>query len=278
MADFSDPFNPRSWSYSFFESCCNVYVDEDNLFLVERDRDARGIRIIDNSDPRHLRQVGFYPLDDPLEIVASGDYCYIRVRDGYQIVDISDPAQPQFAGSFQNLTGKMTISGDYLYIAAGEDGIVVIDVSDPEAPEQYGYYDTAGMAERIAVDGDLIYVADQTQVGIYRLEPSDRISKLTDAVPSEFNLFPPRPNPFNSITTIRYGLPYPGNISLQVYNHSGQQITTLFEGNRQASIHTSILTASDLPSGLYFLRLDYTTLIKGGARGDSRVQKVMLIR
>ena len=83
-------------------------------------------------------------------------------------------------------------------------------------------------------------------------------------------LYQTYPNPFNSITTIRYGLPYPSRVSLQVYNLSGQRITTLFEGYRQAGYHTANLTADNLPSGLYFIRLDAGVKVM--------TQKVMLIK
>ena len=89
-------------------------------------------------------------------------------------------------------------------------------------------------------------------------------------LPSEFTLYPTFPNPFNNSTTITYSLPHPGNVSLQVYNLSGQRITTLFEGFKQAGIYTSNLTADNLPSGLYFVRLK--------ASDQVFTQKVMLIR
>ncbi len=88
-------------------------------------------------------------------------------------------------------------------------------------------------------------------------------------LPCVFILFPAYPNPFNSTTTIRYGLPYPSNVSIQVYNPSGQRIGTLFEGYRQAGIHTTTLPATNLPSGLYFVQLESDELF---------TQKVMLIR
>jgi len=88
--------------------------------------------------------------------------------------------------------------------------------------------------------------------------------------PCVFILYPAYPNPFNSTTTIRYGLPYPSNVLLQVYNITGRQITTLYEGNKQAGIHTTNLIANVLPSGLYFLQME--------ASGEQFTQKVILVR
>ncbi|NQU05920.1 MAG: T9SS type A sorting domain-containing protein [Calditrichaeota bacterium] len=91
-----------------------------------------------------------------------------------------------------------------------------------------------------------------------------------NAVPVEFRLLQNYPNPFNSTTTIRYELPVHGQVSLQLYNILGQQITTLFEGHRQAGFHSVSLTVSDLSSGLYFVKLN--------AGGQVFTRKVMLIK
>jgi len=91
-----------------------------------------------------------------------------------------------------------------------------------------------------------------------------------DPVVNQFGIVSVYPNPFNTTAIIRFGLPYPGNVSLQVYNLAGQQVTTLYKGHMQAGMHSKTLTASDLPSGLYFVRLK--------ASDQVFTQKVMLIR
>jgi len=59
-------------------------------------------------------------------------------------------------------------------------------------------------------------------------------------------------------------------VSLKVYNPLGQQIVTLFEGHKQAGTYSANLTAENMPSGLYFIRLR--------AFDQVFTQKVMLIR
>ncbi|NQU04843.1 MAG: T9SS type A sorting domain-containing protein [Calditrichaeota bacterium] len=86
----------------------------------------------------------------------------------------------------------------------------------------------------------------------------------------EFTLLQNFPNPFNSTTTIRYSLPLTSHVSLAVYDLAGQQISTLFEGTKQPGIHSTNLTANNLPSGLYFVRLK--------ASDQVFTKKVMLIR
>jgi len=89
-------------------------------------------------------------------------------------------------------------------------------------------------------------------------------------LPVAFELRPIYPNPFNSVTTITYSLPHPTDVTIQIYNTSGQRILTLFEGYQQPGIHTTTLIANNLPSGLYFVQLNADT--------KTMTQKVMLIR
>jgi len=78
------------------------------------------------------------------------------------------------------------------------------------------------------------------------------------------------PNPFNSTTTIKYKLPYPGHVSLQIYNPVGQRVLTLFEGYRQGGVYSIDWRAEDFSSSVYLLRLKLDKLTK--------TSKVLLVR
>jgi len=89
-------------------------------------------------------------------------------------------------------------------------------------------------------------------------------------VPYEFAIQSVHPNPFNSSTTIRYSIPNPTAVITRIFNVKGQEVLKLFDGCQQPGIHTATLNAGDLPSGLYFVRLE--------AMDWKAMQKVMLIR
>jgi hypothetical protein len=61
------------------------------------------------------------------------------------------------------------------------------------------------------------------------------------------------PNPFSTSTTISYSLPTAANYSLKLYDVTGQLISTLASGNRNAGNHT--LTTPTLARGIYVLKL-----------------------
>jgi len=98
----------------------------------------------------------------------------------------------------------------------------------------------------------------------------DVTEKNRRALPTEFAITGIHPNPFNSTTTIEYALPFLSQVSLNIYNLSGRRIETLFNGSLQAGIHRVNLSAADLPSGLYFIKLK--------SAGKTLTGKVLLIR
>jgi len=91
-----------------------------------------------------------------------------------------------------------------------------------------------------------------------------------DNICPDFFLKEAYPNPFNSTTTITYALPFTSQISLTIYNLSGRRIETLFNGRLQAGVHCANLTAGDLTSGLYFVKLE--------GLGQKLTGKIMLIK
>ena len=72
---------------------------------------------------------------------------------------------------------------------------------------------------------------------------------------SEFRLSAPYPNPFNPSTTIDYYVPYEMQVTLTVYNVSGQEVAVLEDNVMSAGNHSVVWDALDMPSGLYFITL-----------------------
>jgi hypothetical protein len=78
------------------------------------------------------------------------------------------------------------------------------------------------------------------------------------------------PNPFNPTSTITYTVPTAGDVSLTVYNVSGQRVKTLVNGFKTAGTHQVLLVADELPSGVYFVRLV--------TAGKSTTRKAVLLK
>jgi hypothetical protein len=63
------------------------------------------------------------------------------------------------------------------------------------------------------------------------------------------------PNPFNGETRVSFHLAYPENIILNLFNSTGQLVLTVNEGNFSAGDQECTLDGSNLPAGIYMLRL-----------------------
>lgn len=86
----------------------------------------------------------------------------------------------------------------------------------------------------------------------------------------EINSTRVQPNPLSTSTTIEYELSESGKVSLIIYNHLGQQIETLVSEYQSQGRHQVIWNAEDLPSGIYFYRLQ--------AGVQSVIGKMMVVR
>jgi len=148
-------------------------------------------------DHENVEQVGriYNQWDAARDVVVVGNLAYVATGwSGLQIVNITDPENPEIVGywDYINEASDVAVSGDYAYVADGESGLRVISVSDPEHPEEVGYYDTPGYAYGVALSEDgLIYVADYTNVGIYRFTDPARVDDSFILHPSSFS--PPTP-------------------------------------------------------------------------------------
>ncbi|GBE29987.1 hypothetical protein BMS3Bbin04_01012 [bacterium BMS3Bbin04] len=90
-------------------------------------------------------------------------------------------------------------------------------------------------------------------------------------LPDEYALSSVYPNPFNPATTISVSLPLPSELDLAVYDVVGRQVATLADDNLNAGTHTFTFNASNLASGMYFVR----ATVPGQMNA---IQKVMLVR
>ncbi len=89
-----------------------------------------------------------------------------------------------------------------------------------------------------------------------------------------FKLNPAYPNPFNPATNISFEIPASGQVNLSVYSITGQKVAEVFNGYRSLGIHTLTWNASQMASGVYVVRINYTGLNNSW----SDTQKITLIK
>jgi len=81
------------------------------------------------------------------------------------------------------------------------------------------------------------------------------VREAYDPFPQEWSLGQNYPNPFNPTTEIKYTIPVQTRVSLAVYSILGVKVADLVNSYKNAGTYTTKLDGNNLPSGVYFYRL-----------------------
>jgi len=135
----------------------NVSLDEGNSSSNESNLNSESIEIVDI----------FYPDGNPTSIEISGHYAYLGVHEGLSIVDLSSPLEPKSVG-FTNTNGaisKLSISGDYAYLAIPYFGMQIVDISNPRVPTVIASFEEV-TARGIEIVGKYAYLSGKVGLKI----------------------------------------------------------------------------------------------------------------
>ena len=80
--------------------------------------------------------------------------------------------------------------------------------------------------------------------------------------PNTFVLYSLYPNPFNPSTHIKFNIPRSANVEISVYNVAGQFIGKLLNENKKAGTYIVNWDASNMASGMYFIRMKAGNYVK----------------
>jgi hypothetical protein len=125
-------------------------------------------------------------------------------------------------------------------------------------------------AATVTVNGTFSSSVDWAVVAL-EIKPSSPSAKLAAseedtprplaAIPADYQLEQNYPNPFNPSTTIAFGIPQAGEVTIAIYNLKGQLICTLVSGAVAAGRHQVVWDGTDstgekVASGVYIYRLE----------------------
>ncbi|MCF7811399.1 T9SS type A sorting domain-containing protein [bacterium] len=270
----------------------NDNAGTNNAFLLEIDQDGRALSThILESDSWDLCTAvarangGGYALAGYSYDNGRYDLFLIRINENAELIwreDYSKAGDETCNALIRTSEGGYAIagsagadynSGNFYVLRVGEDGQGLWELNyggremdncfEIRATESGGYA-LAGYTCSFGEGGaDAWLIVTDT-------DPVNVPNNPENLLPDEISLAPAYPNPFNSTTTISYGLDRPARTRIAVYDLSGREVTTLFDGYRQAGFHSVNLNANDLASGLYFVQLKASNQIS--------TQKVILIR
>jgi hypothetical protein len=124
-------------------------------------------------------------------------------------------------------------------------------------------------------DTDLPYAADTLA---YRLRQVDtdgtahttKKTVVALSAPGEVELKPPFPNPARQRATLRFALPGPTAVQVDVYDLLGRRVATIAEERREAGRHEETLPVAAFPPGIYLVRMQ--------AGKKVRTRKITVVR
>jgi hypothetical protein len=105
-----------------------------------------------------------------------------------------------------------------------------------------------------------------TNIGVFYRPLSEMIFTAVhneaSHISSSFTLEQNYPNPFNPSTSISFDLPSKSFVSLKVFDLIGKEVATIVSEEMPAGSYTKQWNAANMPSGVYFYRLQAGTFIE----------------
>ena len=102
---------------------------------------------------------------------------------------------------------------------------------------------------------DLYFVVGTVLGDAFQLTVEEGDTVIYDNGPYTFSLNNVYPNPFNPSTQISFSVPRDGYAKLSAFDMAGKEVDIIHEGFQSAGFHTYTWNASDMSSGVYYLRL-----------------------
>ncbi len=206
------------------------------------------------------------------QITVYDNYVYAACGEsGLQVYDISDPANYQYAGTFQigQFINVVETVNDTLFATTENSKIRMYKLVNPMHLVSIGYHDNCRAFDYIK-EGDTIYVTGLTS-GIDVLKYGDplKINETSD-FPEYYYLSQNYPNPFNPSTVISFNLPERSFVKLRVFNLLGEEIVQLIDQELEKGIHQCKFNAENITSGVYIYQIE--------ANNFTESKKMLLIR
>ncbi len=82
------------------------------------------------------------------------------------------------------------------------------------------------------------------------------VQQIGNEVPASFKLYQNYPNPFNSNTNFKFQIPKSSYVKIILYDILGRVVEVLVDDYFKMGIYKIDFNASDLPSGVYFYRIE----------------------
>ncbi|MBD3163477.1 MAG: T9SS type A sorting domain-containing protein [Candidatus Eisenbacteria bacterium] len=232
--------------------------------------DDGGVRILDISDPEAPQEIGSYALSSVTDVAVKDEMLVVASFGGFDgglfLLDITDPENPQPIGSFEEAWWSpfhLDVHGDYVCTSETYSELHLFDISDPASPVRVELYVPAGDIVEITAHDQYLFVSN-AEAGVLILE--NLLYEIPAGVGDDaiaagtLRLLPSAPNPFVQQTGIRYVLPAPGRVRIEIFDPTGRKVRTLLDQSSEAGAGVVLWDGRDdagrpVGTGVYLSRL-----------------------
>jgi len=148
----------------------------------------------------YVKDASGYPLNNLETIFPYEDYLCLGATDGMYIIDVSDPAEPQYVSQYAHVNScDPVVVQDSLAYVTMRDGnqcgqsvneLHVIDISEVYAPKALATY-TMENPYGLGIDGDILFICDNDKLKVFDANDPENISLVevfdglsaTDVIP-----------------------------------------------------------------------------------------------
>jgi hypothetical protein len=141
------------------------------------------------------------------------------------------------------------------YSAAGDFEWVKTYSISPDSPEDFIYDIKLDNSNNIFVTGISFGIGSDYDFATIKYSQTSGISSNNTKILDKYFLYQNYPNPFNPETRISFDITEQADVTLSVFNASGNQVKLLYNGSLKRGSYSVLFDASGFPSGIYFYRL-----------------------
>jgi|GEM_PF-991867 len=280
LVDVSDPQFPRELAvFDSLGDASAVAVAGPFAYLADG---REGVRVLDVSNPLAPTEAGVF--DTPgfaADVAAAGNFAYVADDpNGLLIFSLVDESIQGRQVAIERLpmeggARRVTVQGEYAYVADGARRLRVVRISNPRQPEEILTLDIQSVVEEMAFAGDRLYLATGER-GLVILDVSN------PSQPAELAMVP-QPGPVLDVALVGNLFAYlaEGEAGLRVLNVSQPEAPREVGAYgrplaaSQVVVSDGLVYLADRDVGLYLLTAEVsagmgTILSEGSQRGNAQ--------
>lgn len=183
--------------------------------------------------------------------LSRGDTLYLRVKDSF---GRWSPARAL------NYNFKNMVDAQYYIKYANGSMTSATEMSIADSLPNYPVFVATSSNIPALASNDTVYVRVQSNDSFWSEWTASpgvvtAVQDENNTIPKVFKLYQAYPNPFNPSAAIVYDLPKKSHVILAIYDVLGRNVRTLVEGDKAPGNYRVSFDASNLPTGVYFYRL-----------------------